>query len=71
MIFLQRLYNEKYFYSIFIFLLGLISVSNSAPLDEIFQDVNVSGNMRYRFEHNSPKDRGNNNFNQRIQIQMH
>ncbi|WP_257928311.1 Campylo_MOMP domain-containing protein [Campylobacter lari] len=62
---------KKIFIAFFVLLLGLISVSNSAPLDEIFQDVNVSGSMRYRFEHNSPKDRGNNNFNQRIQIQMH
>ncbi|QOR01185.1 MULTISPECIES: mini-MOMP protein [unclassified Campylobacter] len=59
------------FITFFVLLMGLMSVANSAPLDEIFQDVNVSGSMYYRFEHNSPKDRGNNNSNQRIQIQMH
>ncbi|AJC85456.1 mini-MOMP protein [Campylobacter peloridis] len=61
---------KKIFIVCFVFLLGSFSIVNSAPLDEIFQDVNVSGSMRYRFEHNSPKDR-NDKSHQRVKIQMH
>ncbi|MBS4406314.1 mini-MOMP protein [Campylobacter vulpis] len=36
--------------------LGLnILVSNAAPLDEVFKDVEVSGTVRYRYESSNTK----------------
>ncbi|WP_291951915.1 mini-MOMP protein [Campylobacter sp.] len=53
---------------LFILVSMLFSILNSAPLDEIFQDVNVSGSVRYRFEHNNPKNKNKSNLRQRIQM---
>ncbi|TWO28083.1 mini-MOMP protein [Campylobacter insulaenigrae] len=62
---------EKLLISFFVLIFSLVGILNSAALDEIFQDVNVSGDVRYRFEHNNPKNKNNNNAQQRVKIQMH
>lgn len=60
---------------LFVLFFGFFAFLNmnlsATPLDEIFKDVNVSGSVRYRFEHNSPKNKNNQNYQQRIQIPMH
>ncbi|AJC88434.1 mini-MOMP protein [Campylobacter insulaenigrae] len=62
---------EKLLISFFVLIFALVGILNGAALDEIFQDVNVSGDVRYRFEHNNPKNKNNNNAQQRVKIQMH
>lgn len=43
-------------------LINLLSFCFSAPLDEIFKDINVSGVVRYRYEYHKIKG-----FNQQQQ----
>lgn len=38
-----------------VFLSSNILVSSTAPLDEVFKDVEVSGTVRYRYESSSVK----------------
>lgn len=61
---------KKIFIICFVFIMAFLNTINAAFLDEIFQDVNVSGKMQYRFEYNSPKDR-NDKSHQRIKIPTH
>lgn len=59
---------KKIFIICFIFIMAFLNTINAAFLDEIFQDVNVSGKIQYRFEYNNPK---NDKSHQRIKIPTH
>ncbi|TXE88180.1 mini-MOMP protein [Campylobacter volucris] len=59
---------KKIFITCLIFIMIFLNIIHAAPLDEIFQDVNVSGKMQYRFEYNNPK---NDKSHQRIKIPTH